>query len=180
VTRRIGWSPKFPRRKSLLRLDYRPHRHIGHASEHGMIISSSLPSVPSELNDEFDDADATLPSGHVWAYPCKLTLCPDYGKTGGFRSNFLFHLVEEDSHKTTALTPAARRAIEKEWRYTTDPHLPRRAAPDFRSQEDPDEHIWDYNFRDDTGRMIKGRGTMREMEIHRALRRREAQGRQTA
>jgi hypothetical protein len=99
------------------------------------------PSIPSELDDEADDADATLPSGHVWAYPCKLTSCPDYGKTWGLRSNFLFHLVEEDSHKTTAMTLAARRAIEKEWRYTADPNLPPRAAPDFRSREDPSEHI---------------------------------------
>jgi hypothetical protein len=49
--------------------------------------------------------------------------------------------VEEDSHKTTAMTLAARRAIEKEWRYTADPNLPPRAAPDFRSREDPSEHI---------------------------------------
>ncbi|KAF1358704.1 hypothetical protein EJ07DRAFT_166584 [Lizonia empirigonia] len=138
------------------------------------------PSVPSELNDEIDDADPSLPFGHVWAYPCKLTSCPDYGKTWGLRSNFLLHLVERDAHKTTATTPAARRAIEKEWWHTTDPNLPPRAAPDFRSREDPDEHIWDYSFRDDTGKVVSGRGTMKEMEMHRASRRREAQGRQTA
>jgi hypothetical protein len=45
------------------------------------------------------------------------------------------------NYKTTAITPATRRAIEKEWRYTTDPHLPRRAAPDFRLREDSDEHM---------------------------------------
>jgi hypothetical protein len=105
-----------------------------------MTTSPSNPSVPSELNDEFDDADATLPSGYMWAYPCKLTSCPDYGKTWGLRSNSLFHLIEEDSHNTTAMTPAARRVSEKEWRYTTDPNLPPRAAPGFRSREDPDEH----------------------------------------
>jgi hypothetical protein len=46
-------------------------------------MPTSLPSpfVPSELNDEADDADAALPSGYVWAYPYKLTSCPDYGKT---------------------------------------------------------------------------------------------------
>lgn len=144
-------------------------------------MTTSLPSpfIPSESDDEVDNIDADLPPEHVWAYPCKLTSCPDYGKTWLLRSNFLFHLVEEDSHKTTAMTPAARRVIEKEWRYTTDPNLPPRAAPDFRSREDPDEHIWDYNFRDDTGQMIKGRGTMREMEMHRASRRRETQGKQT-
>jgi hypothetical protein len=144
-----------------------------------MTNSAFDPTVPSELNDELDDADASLPSGHVWAYPCKLTSCPDYGKTWKLRSNFLLHLVEQDSHNTTATTPAARRTIEKEWRYTTDPNLPPRAAPDFRSREDPDEHIWDYNFRDDTGKMISGRGTMKEMEMHRASRRRELQERQT-
>lgn len=69
------------------------------------------------------------------------------------------------------MTPAARRAIEKEWRCTADPDLPPWAAPDVRSREDPVEHIWDYNFRDDTGRMIKGRGTMRETEMHRASQR---------
>lgn len=76
----------------------------------------------------------------------------------------------------TATTAAARRAIEKEWRYTTDPHLPHRKAPDFRPQEDPDEHVWDYNFKDDTGRIVRGRGTMREMEMHKAFRRRQTQG----
>jgi hypothetical protein len=158
----------------------RPHRQIGHASEQSMTTSLPSPFVPSELDDEADDADAALPSGHKWAYPCKLISCPSYGKTWLLRSNFLFHLVEEGSHKTTAMTPAARRVIEKEWRYATDPNLPPRAAPHFRSREDPDEHIWDYNFRDDTGQIIKGRGTMREMEMHRVLRRRETQGRQTA
>jgi len=58
------------------------------------------------------------------------------------RSNFLLHLQEREAHMTTAATPAARRAIEIEWRYATDPHLPPRAAPDFRSREDPEEQIW--------------------------------------
>ena len=101
-------------------------------------LGSSLP-VPSELDDEIDDAD--LPPGHIWAYPCKLPSCPDYGKSWNLRSNFLAHLNEREAHGTIATTPAARRAIEIEWRYTTDPHLPPRAAPDFRSREDPDEHI---------------------------------------
>ncbi|KAF2843853.1 hypothetical protein T440DRAFT_473858 [Plenodomus tracheiphilus IPT5] len=78
------------------------------------------------------------------------------------------------------MTPAARRAIEKEWRYTTDPNLPPRAASSFLSREDPDEHEWDYGFRDDTGKVIQGRGTMKQIELHMALRRREAQGRQRA
>ncbi|KAF2469764.1 uncharacterized protein BDR25DRAFT_263126 [Lindgomyces ingoldianus] len=134
------------------------------------------PPIPSELDDEFDNADADLPSGHVWAYPCKLASCPDYGKSWLLRSNFLLHLQEQEAHRMTATTAAARRAIEKEWRYTTDPHLPPRKAPDFRPQEDPDEHVWDYNFKDDTGRIVRGRGTMREMEMHKAFRRRQTQG----
>ncbi|KAF2804387.1 uncharacterized protein BDZ99DRAFT_511634 [Mytilinidion resinicola] len=140
---------------------------------------AQAPSIPSKFDDEVDDADPDLPPDHVWAYPCKLPSCPDYGKSWGLRSNF-FHLQEQDSHKTTAMTLAARRTIEKEWRYTTDPNLPPRAAPDFRSREDPDEHVWDYNFRDDTGKVVTGRGTMKQMEMHRASRRRETQGRQTA
>ena len=96
----------------------------------------SSPPIPSELDDEIDDAD--LPSGHIWAYPCKLPLCPDYGKSWLLRSNFLLHLQEQEAHGTSATTPATRRAIEIDWRYTTDPYLPPRAAPDFRSREDPD------------------------------------------
>ena len=76
---------------------------------------------------------------------------------------------------TTATTTAARRAIEKERRYTTDPHLPPRAAPDFHPREDPDEQVWDYNFKDDTGR-----GALEQMEMHKASRRRQMQGTQTA
>jgi len=45
------------------------------------------------------------------------------------------------------MTLAARRTIDKEWWYTTDRHLPPRAAPDFRSREDPDEHVWEYGLR---------------------------------
>jgi hypothetical protein len=139
-----------------------------------MDISSSSPPVPSEFEDEVDDA--SLPSGYVWAYPCKLSSCPDYGKSWLLRSNFLQHLQEQDAHAATAKTAAARRAIELDWRYTTDPHLPPRAAPDFRSREDPDEHIWDYGFKDENGRIINGRGTMKQMEMHRASYRRQLQG----
>ncbi|KAH7403104.1 hypothetical protein BKA64DRAFT_668346 [Cadophora sp. MPI-SDFR-AT-0126] len=88
----------------------------------------SSPLVPSEFDDE-------LPS------------CPDYGKSWQLRSNFLLHLQEQDAHRTLSTTPAARRAIEIDWLYTTDPYLPPRAAPDFRSWEDPDEHVWDYSFK---------------------------------
>lgn len=139
---------------------------------------SSFP-IPSELDDEADNADADLPPEHVWAYPCKLPLCPDYGKSWGLRSNFLLHLQEQDAHRTTAKTPAARRAIEKAWRYTTDPHLPPRAAPDFHSREDPDEHVWNYSFKDGTGKVITGKGTLRQTEMHKALRRRQLRGTQT-
>jgi len=136
----------------------------------------SGPPVPSELDDEVDDAD--LPSGHIWAYPCKLPSCPDYGKSWRLRSNFLDHLQERETHGTIVTTPAARRAIEIEWRYTTDPYLPPRAAPDFRSREDPDEQVWDYGFKDDTGKVITGRGTLKQMEMHKASRCRQAEATQ--
>jgi hypothetical protein len=77
------------------------------------------------------------------------------------------------------MTLAARRNIEKEWRYTTDRNLPPRKAPDFRPRDDTDD-VWDYGFRDDTGQIVKGRGTMEQMEMHKASRRREIQERQTA
>ncbi|OCL08747.1 hypothetical protein AOQ84DRAFT_292525, partial [Glonium stellatum] len=104
--------------------------------------SISSPHIPSEFDDEVDNGDADLPTGHVWAYLCKLPSCPDYGKSWSLRSNSLLHPHEQDAHMTTVATTAARRAIKKEWRYTTDSHLPPRAAPDFRSREDPDEHVW--------------------------------------
>ncbi|KAF2808242.1 uncharacterized protein BDZ99DRAFT_49956 [Mytilinidion resinicola] len=103
--------------------------------------------IPSEIDDEVDDAG--LPSGHMWAYPCKLPSCPDYGKSWQLRSNFLAHLQEQEAHISTATTPTARRSLELAWRYSTDPHLPTRAAPGFRSREDPDEQVWVYSFRDD-------------------------------
>ena len=49
-------------------------------------------------------------------------------------------------------TPASRRAIEIDWRYTTDPYPPPRTVPDFRSREDPDEHVWDHSLKDDNAR----------------------------
>ena len=125
----------------------------------------SNPPVPSELDDEVDDA--YLPVGQTWAYPCKLPSCPDYGKSWLLRSNFLLHLQEQDSHRTLLTTPAARRAVEIDWRYTTDPYLPPRAAPDFRSREDPDEHVWVYSFKDGNGKVVTGEGTMKQMEMHR-------------
>jgi hypothetical protein len=119
-----------------------------------MTTSNTSLSIPSEFDNEVDNTDANLPAGHVWAYPCKLYSCPYYGKYWLLRSNFLLHLQEEEAHSMTATTAFARREIEKEWRYTTDRHFPPRAAPDFRSREDPDEHKWDYGFRDDTGKVI--------------------------
>ena len=136
-------------------------------------LVSSLP-LPSELDDEVDDAD--LPSGHIWAYPCKLPSCPDYGKSWNLRSNFLLHLQEREAHGTSATTPTARRAIEIDWRYTTDPYLPPRAAPDFRSREDPDEQVWDYSVRNDNGKVITGRGTLKQTKIHKASRCLQAEG----
>ncbi|KAF2188513.1 hypothetical protein K469DRAFT_703083 [Zopfia rhizophila CBS 207.26] len=134
----------------------------------------SSPPVPSELDDEVDDA--YLPFGHIWAYPYKLPSCPDYGKSWNLRSNFLLHLQERKAHGTSATTPATRRAIEIDWRYITDPYLPPRAAPDFRSREDPDEQVWDYSFKDDNGKAIRGRGTLKQMEMHKASRCLQAEG----
>ena len=134
----------------------------------------SGPPVSSELDDETNDAD--LPSGHIWAYLCKLPSCPDYGKSWNLRSNFLVYLQEREAHGTVATTTGARRAIEIEWRYTTDPYLPPRAALDFRSREDPNEQIWNYSFKDDTSKVITGRGILKQMEMHKALRCRQAEG----
>jgi hypothetical protein len=39
--------------------------------------------------------------------------------------------------------------------------------------------VWEYGFRDETGKVIKGKGTMKQMEMHRASLRREIQERQT-
>ena len=139
-----------------------------------MTSSVSSPPAPSELDDEADDAD--LPSGHIWAYPCKLPSCPDYVKSWNLRSNFLVHLHEREAHGAVATTPAACRAIEIEWRYTTDPSLPPlRVAPDFRPREDPNEQVWDYSFKDDTGKVVTGKGTLKQMEILKASRCRQAE-----
>ncbi|KAG9228958.1 hypothetical protein BJ875DRAFT_508229 [Amylocarpus encephaloides] len=122
-----------------------------------MTSSVSSPPVPSEHDDEVDDD--YLPDGHTWAYPCRLPSCPDYAK----------------AHKMSPTTPGARRAIEIDWRYTTDPRLPPRAAPDFRSREDADEHVWDYSFKDGNGKLVSGTGTMKQMEMHKASLRRQAE-----
>ena len=126
-------------------------------------------STPSEFDDDFDNGG--LPMGQIWAYPCKLTSCPDYGKSWTLRSNFLLHLYEGEAHKSMATTPAARRAIEIEWRYATDPTLPPRAAPDFRSRDEPDEHVWTYSFKDEDGNVVDGKGTLRQTEMHKNSRR---------
>lgn len=133
-----------------------------------MTCSISTPTIPSEYDDEVDEA--SLPWGQIWAYPCKLALCPDYGTTWTLRSNFILHLYEEEAHGISAATPAARRAIELNWRYMTDLHLPPRAAPNFRSREDPEEHVWKYSFRDGNGKVVSGQGTLRQMERHKASR----------
>lgn len=96
------------------------------------------------------------------------------------RSNFLVHLQEREAHGTVATTPAARRAIEIEWRYTTDPYLPPQAAPDFRPWEDPNKQVWNCSFKDNTGKVITGRGTLKQMEMHKASRCRQAEGTQVA
>ena len=72
-----------------------------------------------------------------------LCSCPDHGKSWQLRSNFLAHLQNREAHIPTASTPAARPSIELAWRYATDPYLPPRATPGFRSREDPDEQVRD-------------------------------------
>ncbi|KAF5126107.1 hypothetical protein E5D57_010802 [Metarhizium anisopliae] len=129
-----------------------------------------ITSIPSESDDEVDNDPP--PPGEVWAYPCKLASCPDYGKSWLLRSNFLLHLQEQEAHLASAASTAARRAIELLWRYSTDPRLPPRAAPMFRSRAHPEEHIWEYGFRDHTGKMVNHRGTQRQMERDLALARR--------
>lgn len=131
-----------------------------------MASSISSTPIPSEFDDEADDT--SLPSGQVWDYPCKLPSCPDYGKSWLLRSNFLLHLQEQEAHGDSATTPTTRRMIEIAWRYTTDPKFPARTAPDFCSREDPDEQVWSYGFKDKNGKVISGRGTMKQMERRRA------------
>jgi hypothetical protein len=137
-----------------------------------MNTSNSIPPVPSEFDDEVDDA--SLLPGYVWTYPCKLSSCPDYDKSWVLRSKFLLHLQEQHAHATTAKTAAGRRTVELEWRYTV-PHLPPRAAPDSRSREDPDEDIWNYSFRDNNGNIIDGKGTMKQAKTHMVSRRQQLQ-----
>ena len=124
--------------------------------------AGDIPHTPSEFDDEIDDA--ALPFGYAWAYPCKLPSCPDYGKSWLLRSNFLLHLQEQEMHLAVTATPSARRAIEVEWRYVTDLHLPPRAAPGFRSRAEPGEQIWTYSIRTDTGRVLTRTGTQRQMD----------------
>lgn len=119
-------------------------------------------SIPSEFDDEADDA--LLPLGEVWAYPCKLTSCPYYGRSWQLRSQFLLHLQEQDAHQAHAVTAVARRAIELEWRYSTDPNLPPRRAPHFRPRTDPEEQVWTYGIKDGAGNIINRTGTQRQME----------------
>ena len=76
----------------------------------------------------------------------------------------------------TATAPAARHVIEMEWRYTADPHLPPRAVPDFRSREDPDEQVWTYTFKDNTGTVLTRTGTRKQMEMDTVSRHRQAEG----
>lgn len=134
-----------------------------------MNSSTVAASIPSEVDDEVDGA--LLPHGEVWAYPCKLASCPDYGKSWQLRSTFLCHLQEQEAHMASATTPAARRAIELKWRYVTDPHLPPREAPFFRSRADPEEHIWEYSFKDHTGKIVNRRGTQGQIKQDLAQRR---------
>jgi hypothetical protein len=77
--------------------------------------------------------------------PSKLLLCPDSGQQ---------------------LPPplAGAGGAYGNWRYITNLHLPPRAAPDFRSREDPEEKVWTYNFKDNIGRVLARTGTQRQMD----------------
>jgi hypothetical protein len=50
------------------------------------------------------------------------------------------------------------------WQYITNPHLPPRATPDFRSREDLREQVWTYSFKDNTGRVLARTSTQRQMD----------------
>ena len=69
-----------------------------------MTTSISSPSILSEPDDEVDDADADL-------FPNTYGLIHASCLSPG---NFVLHLQEQDSHKTTVMTPAGCRTIEKE------------------------------------------------------------------
>jgi hypothetical protein len=72
------------------------------------------------------------------------------------------------------MTSVARCSIELVWRYITDPYLLFRTASSFCFREDLDEQVWDYGFKNDTGKVITGTGTLKKMEIHKAALRRQA------
>ena len=132
-----------------------------------------------EFDDEIDDVDFSFE--HVWIYLCKFLSCFDYDKFWNLRSNFLFYLQNErKAHEILTTTFVARRAIEIKWRYIIDSDLPSLIASDFRFREDSDEQVWYYSFKDDTGKMTTGRGTLKQMEMHKALRCRQAEGAQVA
>ena len=46
------------------------------------------------------------------------------------------------------------------------------------SRDDPDEQVWDYSFKDHTGKVMTGRGTLKQMEMHKASRCRQAKATQ--
>jgi hypothetical protein len=64
----------------------------------------------------------------------------------------------------TAAIPSACRAIEIEWRYITNLHLPLRAALDFRSREELLEQVWTYSFKDNTGKVLTRTGTQSQID----------------
>jgi hypothetical protein len=109
---------------------------------------STLP-IPSEPNDGVDDV--TLPFRHVWAYPSKL---------------LLWSRLQQVLDSAQQLPPplAGAGVACGTWRYITNLHLPPRAAPDFRSREDPEERVWTYNFKDNTGKVSARTGRQRQMD----------------
>ena len=94
---------------------------------------------------------------------------------GTCESTIYFHLQEREAYGTMAMTPAACCVVEIGWWYTTDLHLPPWVALAFCPRDDSDEQVWDYKFKDDTGKVITGRGTQEQMEMHKASRCRQAE-----
>lgn len=106
---------------------------------------------PSESDEDGDTL--ALGYGRVWAYPCKLLACPEYGKTWVRQSNFLNHLKDHQVHRDSDATKTrqGRRSQALAWRYETSMHDPPRTAPDFQ----PAEPKWDYSYRTRDGILVR-------------------------
>ena len=78
---------------------------------------------------------------HVWAYTCKLSksweFCPP---SAGAR-------FTQDNSNDTSRMPYNRERVALYEQSQSNAS----GGPDFRSREDPDEHVWEYGFKDDIG-----------------------------